>query len=398
MPSFAALYAAVRNIRFTEILDIALVAGAIYIALLFIKQTKSYFLAGVALFLLIINFLSQNLNLSLTRSIIQPAYTLIFIMIAIVFQREIRRFFKWILVGQLDLFTATKQISKGVSAEIAEALLHMANKNIGAIIVLTGKQDLDDITEGGQNLNGEITKEILLSIFDSSSPGHDGAVIIDNNSIKQFGSHLPLAREYSNYRKTGTRHRAAAGITEDTDAIALVVSEERGVISIFKRGKMKVIRDEEHLRETLKELTGEAETKNRNFWKFFFVENVWTKLISVAVAFVIWAFFFAQIGIVKRQYTIPLSFQLLSPTLEIDTQSARRQVQITVEGKSNDINALDFTKLEAKVDARNFAAGTKQIKVTPEMINLPSFITVSDVSPESLYVTFNQKPVAVPTE
>lgn len=398
MPSFAALYAAIRNINFTEALDIALVAGAIYIGLLFIKQTKSYFLAGVALFLLAINFLSQNLNLSLTRSIIQPAYTLIFIMIAIVFQREIRRFFKWILIGQQDLFTAAKQISKGVSAEIAEALLHMANKNIGAIIVFTGKQDIDDITEGGQVLNGEATKEILLSIFDSSSPGHDGAVIIDNNNIKQFGAHLPLAREYSNYRKTGTRHRAAAGITEDTDAVALVVSEERGVISIFKKGKMKILKDEEDLRDALKELTGEAETKNTSFWNFFFVQNAWTKITAVLLALVIWTFFYAQIGIIKRVYTVPLSFQLLSPSLEIDTQSVRRQIQITVEGKSNDINSLDPAKLEARVDAKNFDAGTKKIEVTNTMINVPSFITVSEISPETLYITFKQKEVVDPTE
>lgn len=391
MPSFSALYAAIRNISFTEVLDIALVAGAIYIGLLFIKQTKSYFLAGVALFLLAINFLSQNLNLSLTRSIIQPAYTLIFIMIAIVFQREIRRFFKWIVVGQRDLFTAAKQISKGVSAEIAEALLYMASKNIGAIVVFTGKQDIDDIIEGGQALNGEVTKEILLSIFDSSSPGHDGAVIVDNNNIKQFGAHLPLAREYSNYRKTGTRHRAAAGITEDTDSIALVVSEERGVISIFKKGKMKVLRDEEHLRETLKELTGEAETKNTSFWNFFFVKNMWTKIISLVAACVIWTFFYASVGIIKRVYNVPLSFQLLSPSLEIDTQSAKRQVQITVEGKSSDINALDPAKLEARVDAKNFTVGTKQIEVTSPMINVPSFITVSDISPQTLYITFKQK-------
>ncbi|MEN9604869.1 MAG: hypothetical protein RJB39_554 [Candidatus Parcubacteria bacterium] len=391
MPQFGALYAAIRNITFTEVIDIALVAGAIYILLLFIKQTKSYFLAGVTLFLLAINFISQNLNLSLTRSIIQPAYTLIFIVIAIVFQREIRRFFKWIVVGQLDLFTSAKQISKGVSAEIAEALLHMADKHIGAIIVFTGRQDLDDITEGGQALNGEITKEILLSIFDSSSPGHDGAVVIDNNNIKQFGAHLPLAREYSNYRQTGTRHRAAAGITEDTDAIALVVSEERGVISIFQKGKLKTLKDEESLREELKSLTGESETKNSNFWHFFFIRNVWVKLASVAVAFVLWTFFYAQVGIIKKEYTVPLSFQLLSPSLEIDATSAKKQIKITVEGKSNDISALDAAKLEARVDAKNFKVGTQQIDIIPAMINLPSFITISEIAPETVWITFTQK-------
>ncbi len=391
MPTFATLHAAVRSITFIEVLDIILVAAALYIALLFIKQTKSYFLAGVTVSLLVINFLSQNLNLSLTRSIIQPAYTLIFIMVAIVFQREIRRFFKWIVVGQRDLFTAAKQISKGASAEIAEALLQMASKHIGAILVFTGKQDIDDIVEGGQILNGEVTKEILLSIFDSSSPGHDGAVIIDNNNIKQFGAHLPLAREYSNYRKTGTRHRAAAGITEDTDAIALVVSEERGVVSIFRKGKMTLLTEEEELRDALKELTGETETKNTSFWNYFFIKNMWTKIISISIAFVLWTFFYAQVGIIKRVYTIPLSFQLLPSTLEIDTNSARKQIQITVEGKSSDVNNLDVSKLEVRIDAKNFNIGARRIDITKDMVNIPPFITVSEIAPAASTIIIKEK-------
>jgi uncharacterized protein (TIGR00159 family) len=214
------------SISSKEILDIVLVSLAIYIILLFVKQTKSYFVLSVSLALIALNFFSQNLNLTLTRSILQPLSTLTFIIIAIVFQREIRRFFRWITTGQQHLFSRTHTISRGVSGEIAESLLYMADKRIGAIIVFPGRQEIDDIIEGGQPLSGMITKEILLSIFDTGSAGHDGAVIIENDFIKLFGAHLPLARNY-NFRKAGTRHRAATGITEDTDAIALVVSEER---------------------------------------------------------------------------------------------------------------------------------------------------------------------------
>lgn len=366
-------------------------AVALYIVLLFIKQTRSYFLAGVIVLLMMVHILSQNLNLILTRSIIQPAYTFIFIMIAIVFQRDLRRFFRWIVIGRLDIFTNTKQISKGSSAEIAEALLYMAEKNIGAIIVFPGKQDIDDMCEGGQVLGGSVTKEILLSIFDNSSPGHDGAVVIDGDSIRQFGVHLPLAREYSNYRKTGTRHRAAAGITEDTDAVALVVSEERGVISVFSQGKMQILKTESDLRDILKNLTGESETKNSNFWQFFFVKNIETKLGAFILSCVVWIAFFAQTGIVKKEYSIPLSFQLLSPALEIDANSGKKLIKITVEGKSTDITSLSADKIEARIDAKNFSTGTQKIIVEKNMINVPSFIHISEINPESINILVNEK-------
>ncbi len=391
MISFSVIITALQHITPTEIFDIMLVALALYIVALFIKQTRSYLLAGVVVVLIGIHLLSQNLNLTLTRSIVQPAYTFVFIIIAIVFQRDLRRFFKWIVIGRLDVFTNAKQISKGASAEIAEALLYMAEKKIGAIVVFPGRQDIDDMLEGGQPLGGDITKEILLSIFDSSSPGHDGAVVIDGNSIRQFGVHLPLAREYDGYRKAGTRHRAAAGITEDTDTIAFVVSEERGVISMFTEGKMRVLSDEKELRSALKDLTGESEVKHTSFWHYFLINNIGTKLFAIIFSLTLWIFFFAQTGVIKKEYNIPLSFQLLPPTLEIDANSGKKLVQVIVEGKSSDINNLSADKIEVRVDAKDFGTGTQNIVLTPSMINLPSFIQVSDINPDAVRIIVKEK-------
>lgn len=393
MISFSVILTSLQHITPTEIFDIMLVAVALYIVALFIKQTRSYLLAGVIVTLAAVHILSQNFNLTLTRSIIQPAYTFVFIVIAIVFQRDLRRFFKWVVIGRLDMFTNAKQISKGASAEIAEALLYMAEKKIGAILVFPRRQDIDDMLEGGQTLGGDITKEILLSIFDSSSPGHDGAVVIDGNSIRQFGVHLPLAREYTGYRKAGTRHRAAAGITEDTDTIALVVSEERGVISMFAEGKMNILTNEKELRTALKDLTGESETKDASFWHYFFIKNIETKLFAIICSLALWIFFFAQIGVVKKEYNIPLSFQLLPPTLQIDANSGKKLIKIIVEGKNTDINNLATDKLEVRVDAKDFATGTQKIDIDTRMINVPSFINISQINPEIVEVLVREKTI-----
>ena len=388
----AALYA-LENITMREVADIAVVSIALYVVLLFIKQTKSYFLIGVSLLLALVSIVSQNLDLALTRTILQPLSTLTFIIIAIVFQREIRRFFKWIVTGQSHIFSfsSKKQISKGASGEIAEALLYMSAKKIGGIVVFTGKQDIDDIVEGGQRLGGEITKEIILSIFDTSSAGHDGAIIIEHDSIKQFGVHLPLAREYSDYRKVGTRHRASAGITEDTDAIALTVSEERGTISIFKEGVAQIIKDEEELRDLLKTLTGEIEDEKTNFWKYFFLSNLGSKGVAVGVTLLVWLLLFVQSGITRKEYTVPVSFQLIPANLELDSKSGVKEITLTLEGKTRDIALVDGSKLEAKIDAKDFTPGFKRIEVSRSMINVPSFVEVLTIDPKSISVNVLEK-------
>lgn len=375
-----------------EILDIFLVSLAIYIVLLFVRQTRSYFVLTVSLALIALNFFSQDLNLTLTRSMLQPLSTLTFIIIAIVFQKEIRRFFRWITTGRQNIFDRTHLISKGVSGEIAEALLHMAQHKIGAIIVFPGKQELDEMLEGGQELNGRITKEILLSIFDPGSAGHDGAVIIENDMIKMFGTHLPLARKY-NFRKAGTRHRASAGITEDTDAIALVVSEERGTISVSKNGTLEIVKGEDALRKILRELTGELENVSNNFWHYFILRNIPLKVIAVAVSLSLWSVLVLQTGVIKREFMIPLSFQLLPSQYEIDTKGGKAQITVVVQGRNTDITNFDTSKLEVKVDARNFQTGVVPIEITKDMITIPSYLTIVEVEPEEVKVIIKEKDV-----
>lgn len=380
------------SISSREILDIFLVSLAIYIVLLFVKQTKSYFVLTVSLGLITLNFFSQNLNLTLTRSILQPLSTLTFIIIAIVFQREIRRFFRWITTGKQHIFDRTHTISRGVSGEVAEALLEMAKKKIGAIIVFPGKQEIDDIIEGGQELNGKITKEVLLSIFDPGSPGHDGAVIIEHDVIKIFGAHLPLARSYAqNFRKAGTRHRAGVGITEDTDSIAFIVSEERGVISLAKNGSLEQIKKEEELREVLRKLTGEHENQSGGFWYYFAIKNAPLKIIAALTALILWTVLIMQTGIIKKEFSVPLSFQLLPEQYEVDAKAGKTQVTVILQGRNTDVSKFDSSKLEVKVDARKFESGTIPIQITKDMVSVPSFLSVIDVEPGQVQVLIKEK-------
>jgi len=380
------------NITLWEIFDIIIVAIGIYIIILFVKQTKSYFVLVVSLGLIILAFIAQNLSLSLTRALVQPISTLTFIIIAIVLQREIRQFFRWVMVGKNYLFSSVRnQVHKTTFTEIADALKFMSEKRIGALIVFIQQQDIDDLLSGGQALDGRISKELILSIFDTSSAGHDGAIIIENNLVKQFGVHLPLAQSYTHYRKAGTRHRAAAGITEGTDAIAFVVSEERGTISVFKNGNYATLDTTDMLLKELVTLSGESSQGTVSFWEYFTKENGAAKLASISLACIMWLILFVQTGVVKKDVETPLSFQLLAPQYEISTETGATQVTITLQGKSNDMATLDTTKIQSKIDAKQLTPGTHTFTLKPSNISVPSFITVTDIEPETITVTVTEK-------
>ncbi len=380
------------NITAWELFDIIIVSIGIYIIILFVKQTKSYFVLFVSIGLLVLAFVAQNLSLSLTRALVQPISTLTFVIIAIVLQREIRQFFRWVMVGKNYLFSSVRnQVHKTTFTEVADALTFMSEKHIGAIIVFTMRQDIEDLFSGGQPLDGRISKEVLLSIFDSSSPGHDGAVIIENNMIKSFGVHLPLAQSYTHFRKAGTRHRAAAGISEGTDAVAFVVSEERGTISVFKNGTYTKLESTEALLKELALLSGDGTHTTTNFWDYFAKQNAAAKLIAISLSCIMWLVLFVQTGVVSKEVETPLSFQLLSPQYEIATDTKATQVTVTVQGKSNDIATLDVTKIKSNVDAKGLAPGTHTITLTPKNVSVPSFISVTDIEPDTVTVTVREK-------
>ncbi len=384
--------AVISTVSLREILDITFVALIIYFILLFVKQTKSYFIVNIALTLFGINLIAKYLNLGLTRDIFAPISTIVIIILVVVFQRELRRFLRWVVYGKQLAFSNSLTLTKTTADEVADAISYMAKNKIGGIFVFSGEISLDDLLEGGQALEGKISKELILSIFDDNSPGHDGAIIIDNNKVKMFGVHLPLARDYTNYRKAGTRHRAATGITEDTDAIALVISEERGEVSIARNGTMTVLSNEKEILDKLKEIImQDADNSPKHFWGYFFKKNFRTKLAAISIAFVLWFGLAVQTGIVKKEFEIPLSFQLLPASYEIDSQAGKTLVKVTLEGRSTDINTFDATKLEVKVDAKEFRPGVQTININEKMIDVPPYLNTIQFSPKVIYVPVKEK-------
>lgn len=277
-------------ISIKEVFDLVLVAGGIYFVLFFIKQSRSYVLAyTVGAFVLAV-FLIQFFQLIFAQQLLQIFGPLILFVFVVVFQRELRQFFDWIFISTRRLTSSHHLVlSKDVSFVIMKAVQEMADKKIGALIVFPGELPLDGVIEGGFGLDGRISGPLILSIFDQSSPGHDGAMIIDNNRIKKFGVHLPLAENYSGLQRTGTRHRAAAGVTEKSDSMAIVVSEERGEISIAEHGKLEKITELHLLEEKIsKFITQTQEPEFSHFWRVFLLRNLRLKILSLLLTIILW--------------------------------------------------------------------------------------------------------------
>jgi diadenylate cyclase len=150
---------------------------------------------------------------------------------------------------------------------IANAAIELSKSQIGALIILEKQTGLNEYIETGVKIGGFVTVELLINIFTPNTPLHDGAVIIQNDNIMAAGCYLPLTENPNLSKELGTRHRAALGITEETDAVAIIVSEETGVISVAKDGKLSRYLDVKTLKNMLRDIY-EIKNKKPSLWKW----------------------------------------------------------------------------------------------------------------------------------
>ncbi len=238
---------------FQDTVDIALVYYLFYRLLLIIKGTRAFqMLLGIGLIVLAL-VASQAFEFYTLDWVIHSFWSQIVIAVVILFQPEIRRALAQ--MGERRFFKSLSSVeSSKFIEEIVKASVSMANKRIGALIVLEREIDLSTIVEMGTNLDAKVSKEILTSIFLPYSPIHDGATIIRNGRIIAAGCFLPLTLSSNISKALGTRHRAAVGLTEETDAVVVVVSEETGEISVVKDGIIESNLDAPRLRKAVSNL------------------------------------------------------------------------------------------------------------------------------------------------
>jgi diadenylate cyclase len=217
-------------------LEILILAFIIYKILYYLRGTRgANVLAGLVVGLLVLTVVSEVLRFEVISWLLNGLWTLLATAIIVIFQPELRRAFAQLGSAPFQ----RKSRKKEAITEVVTAVLNMAKRKIGAIIVLERKIGMRAIVDDAVKLDIKLNSMIIESIFFPNSPLHDGAVIVKNDRIIAAHAILPLSRDEDFSKTLGTRHRAAVGITEETDAVALIVSEETGNISIACRGSIR---------------------------------------------------------------------------------------------------------------------------------------------------------------
>jgi len=256
---FNSLSALINQISVKDIVDIVVVTFLIYETLLIVHGTRAVqMLTGIGL-LLALFWLGHSFDLYSLNWILSHFFDSFLIIVVILFQDQFRNALASFATGQSFFTFIKKHAGDQDINEIVEAYQLLSKKKTGALMVIERNQGLANFIETGSKINADIHSDLIFSIFQSVSPLHDGAIIVNKGKMVAAGCFLPLSRNYDVDRHLGTRHRAALGISEDTDAIAVTVSEETGRINIAIEGRFYHCSEARHLRKYLNHLLlGEA--------------------------------------------------------------------------------------------------------------------------------------------
>ncbi len=256
------------SLKFVNVLEILVLGFVMFKIYKYITGTHAEQLLKGILMLLLALLLSKLFNLQIIGKVLESVVNIVIFSLVVIFQPELRRFLGYL--GQRGFFTKTSIVAeiesdvKEVVEELLQAVKHLSKSHTGALIVFQNTEGMESTLEVGTKLNAKITTELLLTIFHPNTPLHDGAVVISGDKILASSVLLPLTEDPKLSWQYGTRHRAAIGMTEISDATCLVVSEETGNISIANSGKLLQIDGIEKLRAELEFIYGISESTREN--------------------------------------------------------------------------------------------------------------------------------------
>ncbi|EMI42431.1 diadenylate cyclase [Rhodopirellula sp. SWK7] len=379
-----------ESIRVEDFLDIAIVASLLYLAFVWLRDRASRSLGIVVCALGVIFLLARWLDLYLTTMAFHYGSVGILIAMVVVFQHDIRHGFErlasshWFRRSHADLPCGK------ILDTITEAVANMAEHRIGSLIIFPGREPLERHVRGGIDVDGKISQQLLLSIFHPKSPGHDGAVLITQNRIAQLGLHLPLSTQLSQVHDGGTRHAAALGLAECSDAIALVVSEERGTISLARDSTLTEIEPAdvaEQLRSHFCEQSGD-DCQNRESRRTDWL----TKFAAVLSAVALWLLFAYHTDTIQRTLVVPIEYRNLPSTLEIDDPKPTH-AEVTLSGSEPAFAVLNPSELAVSLEVKD-VDGRRVLswQTEPNVVNVPKELHVQNMSPETIIITLREKP------
>jgi diadenylate cyclase len=368
--------------RWQDALDILILTFIFYRLYLWLRKKKALRMVVAILALPLFYIFAQWIDLPLSVWGLQNLWPVIIIVLVVIFQQEIRE-----VLGNISLpsfFFGRPEGLPSISIDkIAGAAFQMANRKMGGLIVLQRGDDLDEIIREKTLLDAEISEDILISIYHSQSPLHDGAVIIQGGRIRYAAALLPLSKSASLPKEWGTRHRAGVGITEVSDGECIIISEERGEVLLASGGKVEKKSGKEDLKESLGDLTpmGDIKVKEKA-WPKTISEDIPTKVMFFFFVCLLWIF---VIGIRQGEvsFNIPIEYYSIPQHLAIAGEPPK-ELNIRIKGSQRLLSSLKPDYVRVQINLSNAHNGINQISLSEAMITTRPGITITNFYPRNI--------------
>jgi len=367
----------IYSLRWQDIVDISLVSYILFRFYVLFRGTNAF---RVLIGMTILWFFQQmavSMGLIVTSWVVQGIVGLGAIIIIVIFRNEIRSVLQASHLKAILWDVSSKAVITTIEI-IVQSVYDMGLRKCGALIVFPGKDDVKEVMQSGIPWKGEISKEMILSVFWPDNPVHDGAAIIQGDQIIQVGAILPLSRRDDLPTYYGTRHRAALGLAEATDALIIAVSEERGDVVVARDGNLKVIKQKRKLEQILQEHKGVASKKGRELIKEKLMV-VAAALFSVIFITGVW-FSVSRGGDTLLTFESPVVYLNRDPAMEI-VQTSVNTVSLELEGSGALIKSIKPDQVQVKLDLTQSKVGPNSFTITRESISLPPGIVLKGVTP-----------------
>jgi uncharacterized protein (TIGR00159 family) len=382
-------------LRWQSLVDFLVLAAVFYALLRWARSTRALRIALAVVGAHVLALLARRLDLVITSWVLDSAAILAVVLLLLIFQPELRRAFMR-LDSALRYWPRPQPAASSSNLAIAGAMFDLAQDRVGALAVLVRQDTISELLDGGVPLEAEISPELLKAIFQKASPLHDGAVIIAGNRVVQAGVVLPLTQRPDVASFYGTRHRAGMGLAERCDALVIVVSEERGEVSLMLGRDIRPQVDREQLLRALQfPLSHDRMSASHHVYRFLFA-NIRLKLGAIGLAGLIWAMSFLAAGTTIRTVTIPIEFSDVPVGMQIADQSAD-SMEVQLRGSPWVIDSVGLERLVARFDLRHMHAGWNTLQLPPNTLDLPPGIVVDRTNPSRIQVRIvSTRPPPVP--
>ncbi|OPZ59827.1 MAG: DNA integrity scanning protein DisA [Deltaproteobacteria bacterium ADurb.Bin510] len=376
-----------QSFRLQDLIDILIIAVMIYMLLVWVKNTASRF-AFMGIMLLGVLYVGARLfHLYLTTMVLQAFFAILLIAIVVIFQEEIRRFLERIALLGAFRRDSADAAAPDLTERLIESVDDFCHRRVGALIVLCGREPIERHIKGGYQLRGEISPPLLASIFDNHSKGHDGAVIVDQGLAMRFGCHLPLCLDAAKCGSLGLRHTAAIGLSERCDALCIVVSEERGEVSVASHGELRSLNKPAELAEIIAGHYARLERSGlRQPVGTWARKNTTEKAVAIFLAAVLWFVFGSQREEIQREFRVPIEYHKVSSDWVIE-EARDGVVRVTLAGSPQAFNVFEPRRLKISLDISEVKEGRQNFNLTSDMIKIPSNLELVKFEPRRVAIT-----------